>query len=676
MEARCACEERVFATVAAQPCADASLQAVRAVVTRRGRAPCWCRPHDTVLELDGVNLDEWGWARNNADEFVQAMSCRQNFMDIALEWEDLVRIETDKRAFLVRDVNDIAGLPQFLREDMSNAAVHRGYPASTPETGPWLVMHVPAMVEPILRHATQRKFRDFVYSTHARIGYTGGTGDGDTTEMLDKLLGERLKYANLLGFPTYADLAFTLKMGTKQQVYAFLGRLRRESLPVARRQLAELQQFATSQGAGHQLEHFDLEYWRERLLESRLGLSEGYLRDFFQLPTVLDGLFGLLRRLFGVRFVREEAPAESKWDPHVIFYRLVDEDSGVVMSSLFIDPYSRRWRKKPGFAVEPIQHRSTITPLADNFTEAGARKAAVTIVCDFLPPRQEGDVALLTHRDVAKLFHTMGGALRTLLTNTTTGLMADDTYLELDAQSMPAHFLERWAFDKTTLRSMSSHVETGDSLPEPAIDAIVSSRSFHRTISMLRRVFQAQVDLDLHAQYDPNGEMTTQDVAKLIEAEFSVIPPRTRDHELNSWPLHAERGCGLYSDLWSEALAADAFAVFEASGLEDAEAVGGLGRRFRGCILAPAAGRSPAGGLQEFLGRPLSLATFLRAHGVAPGRAGASGEGPAAGFDDYEDIYEDDADFVELEAYDEPEEDGDSAEREDDVEADVPDATG
>merc|ERR1712194_206882 len=110
--------------------------------------------------------------------------------------------------------------------------------------------------------------------------------------------------------------------------------------------------------------------------------------------------------------------------------------------------------------------------------------------------------------------------------------------------------------------------------------------------------------------------------------------------------MHAERGCGLYSDLWSEALAADAFVVFEEKGLDDSEAVGRLGRRFRDCILAPAAGRSPAGGLQEFMGRSLSLSTFLRAYGVVQAEPDGSDEEP--GFDDYEDIYEDDSDFVEL----------------------------
>merc|ERR1712194_744561 len=142
--------------------------------------------------------------------------------------------------------------------------------------------------------------------------------------------------------------------------------------------------------------------------------------------------------------------------------------------------------------------------------------------------------------------------------------------------------------------------------------------------------------------------------------------------------MHAERGCGLYSDLWSEALAADAFVVFEEKGLDDSEAVGRLGRRFRDCILAPAAGRSPAGGLQEFMGRSLSLSTFLRAYGVVQAEPDGSDEEPASGFDDYEDIYEDDSDFVELAEgaegaegalndYDNVEDDGDVVEREDDV---------
>jgi len=211
-------------------------------------------------------------------------------------------------------------------------------------------------------------------------------------------------------------------------------------------------------------------------------------------------------------------------------------------------------------------------------------------------------------------------------------------------------------------------VETGDPLPEPAIQTIGAARTFHGGMKTLRRCSLAQIDLDLHSQYDPNGAMGVYDVAKIIEAEFSVIEPRVEDHELCSSPVNTEHACGMYADLWAEALAADAFSKFEEvlspdeeSGQAE-EAIALLGRRFREAVLAPGGGRAPVGAFRDFLDRSPTFMAFLRHIGLDAGDTDAIDPSRPVGdsvYDSYEDVYEDDDDYIEYEnpeAYADPEE--------------------
>mmetsp|Transcript_48809 Transcript_48809/g.139654 ORF Transcript_48809/g.139654 Transcript_48809/m.139654 type:complete len:877 (-) Transcript_48809:58-2688(-) len=569
-----------------------------------------------LFEQDGVNLQENGIYKDDPGAFLAFIHTRNQLFDLSQDWEMNIANDLAKKSFLVRQREELDGVSDDVFADAAAAAVQAGYPKATPETGPWMVTLDDAMLEPILRQAEGRTFREFVYAARARAAFLGGSGKGDNTPVLAKLLKLRKEYANLIGFSTWADMAFTLKMATMKQAYAFLARLRRESLPAARQELLELQEFAESHGAEYELNHFDVDYWRRRLTEEQLSLHDDYLRQFFPLPHVLDSLFGLLQRLFGVRVAAADGQTQV-WDEHVRFYRLHEEETGALLGSFFLDPYRRRGKKRPGFWVDRIQEYSTVL----GSERHGPRLPAVHIVCDFQNPGP-GQPTLLPHSEVVKLFHVMGGALRHLLSNQTEGIVAGTFGLEADVVELPAFFLERWAHEPAVLRS-ARHFETGDQLPEAAVVTLAAARTFHGGMRLLKRTSMAQVDLDIHAQYEPDGALRPNDVAKLIEAEFTVIPPRVEDHELCSLPIGGERAASLFVGLWAEALAADCFRAFEEAGLDDEQAVANLGRAFRRTLLEPGGGRSPAGALREFLGRPPSFAAFLRHCGL--GAAGGGG---------------------------------------------------
>lgn len=571
-----------------------------------------------LFDHEGINMQKWTGPRKGPgmtwkgwETFTTAFLGLQN---IARDWEANIEKDMEKKAFITRSLELLDGLPEWFFEDAAAGARLAGYDLATKERGPWRVMMEDDKVEMVLKHARSRRLREGVYSNKSRVAFLGGAGEGDNTVLMKVMLDQRMKYANELGYSSWALLEFSTKMSTMNQAYNFLARLRRESLPVAQRELQTLQEFAESKGVTYTLEHYDVDFWRQRLLEEGLGIREAYFRQFFQYPVVLEGLFNLLKRLFGVDVVQADEEAKSwnsVWDEHVHFYRVRDESNGKLVGSFFLDPFRRRGSKDIGFWVHKIQDYSTV------ITDRGQpRLPAVNVVLDLEHPRSDDEPVLLTHGEIVKTFHTFGRALRHLLCRQPEGLVAGVSGMEMEMHDMPAYFLERWAWEPSVVRGMSRHVETGDPLPEPALQVLESSRTFFNGMKVLRRTALAQIDLDLHAQFDPTGAMSYLDVAQIIEAEFSVMPPRESDHVINSLPLHREKGAGLFCDLWAEALAADVFWEFEKVGLDDENHTAMVGRHFMNTLLKPGAGRSPAAMLQDFYNRPTSLGSYMRYAGL------------------------------------------------------------
>jgi len=562
-----------------------------------------------LFEQDGVNLQEFGSFRNSLDETRRFLTTHTQLVNASLAWDQNIREDMAKKSFLVRDPKELEGVPFYVLQDAAAAAVQYGYAKATSEKGPWMITLDDAMLEPILCHARSRALRERLHRARKRVAFLGGMGKGDNAAYLGAMLELRYNYSNILGYANFAEMKFAMKMATLPQAYIFLDRIRQIGMPVARRELRELQDVAQKNGADYEVDHFDIAYWRNQLIEERFSLGDDFLRPYFPLSAVLDGLFGLLRRLFGVEVVAGDGEAPI-WDSNVRFFRVMED--GETLAVFYMDLHRRRGRKRPGFWVDVIQDYSDFL----GFDRDGPRRPAVHVIGDLAPPASGGP-SLLTFGEVGKLFHVMGQALRHLLCRQGEGLVSGVNGLEHDVVELPAHFLERWVFDRQTLRMISRHVETGDPLPDPAIETIVLMRGFHGAIPLLRRAALAQIDLSLHIDLDESGSTAALDTAKLIEAEFSVLPPRMEEQEICGLPINKwDSAVGLYSSLWSEALASDIYAEFEYAGGQGEAAVVELGRQFRKSILEPGGGRNPLASFRDFLGRLPDLGAFFEQNGL------------------------------------------------------------
>jgi len=551
----------------------------------------------------GVGLEGEARERFNA---IQA-----ELAELATRFGNHVLDATRAWALWLREPGEVEGLPQSLLELAAQSARDHGEPGASAEAGPWRIsLDAPSAI-PFLEHARRRDLRERVYSAYIT---RAGEGELDNTPLIRRILELRREEARLLGFASYAELSLDAKMAPGlEAVERTLEELRRPSRAAAERDLEELRAFAAGKGAeeADALALWDVPFWAERLREHRFDYSEEELRPYFPLPVVLDGLFELAGRLFGVTI--EPAELEGRvWHPDVRTFRVRDEQ-GRDLAGFTLDPTSRPAEKRGGAWMDECVGRSRLLAPADR----EVRLPVAHLVCNLSPP-VGGRPACLTFDDVQTLFHEFGHGLQHMLTEVDYGLAAGIRNVEWDAVELPSQFMENWCYEPAILRRISRHVETEESLPDALIEKIRAARTFRAGSAMLRQIYFSCLDLELHARYEPGGSDSPFDVQRRVAESTTVLPPLPEDRFLCSFGHIFGGGyaAGYYSYKWAEILSADAFAAFEEQGLDDDGAVRATGRRFRETVLALGGSRPPMEVFVAFRGREPSPEALLRHSGL------------------------------------------------------------
>ena len=440
-----------------------------------------------------------------------------------------------------------------------------------------------------------------------------GAGRYDNTAVIEDILRLRHEAAQLLGFPSYAEYALADRMARSvPEVLDFLRELARAARASAGAELAELEGFA-----GRPLDPWDITFYSERLQQRRFQVSQEELRDYLPLPRVLDCLFEVAERLYGVRL--QERSDVAVWHPDVRYFELRAPD-GTPLASFYLDACARA-SKRAGAWMDDCVGRKQLD---------GALTLPVAyLVCNSLPP-QGARPALLTHDDVVTLFHEFGHGLHHMLTRIGYPSIAGINGVAWDAVELPSQFMENYAWLPEVLARMGAHATSGEPIPEDKRRALIATRSFHAGLQTLRQVEFALFDMRIHAEYDPARGARLYPLLAEVRAEVAV----TRIPEWNRYPhsfAHIFAGgyaAGYYSYKWAEVLAADAFAAFRGPGAFDHATAS----RFLDSILARGGSRDALAGFVEFRGRKPEIAPLLELHGIAaPARpAAAAPAAPAA----------------------------------------------
>jgi oligopeptidase A len=550
-------------------------------------------------ELSGVGLE--GEKRSRFNEIQLELA------ELSTKFSNHVLDATKAFSLTLTEQDEVDGLPPSLKSLAAQAARAAGEENATPEAGPWRITLDFPSFGPFMQHSTRRDLREKLYKAFIS---RASSGDLDNSPLIERILQLRQEQAKLLGFNSYAELSLASKMAPSiEAVENLLEELRSASYDAAMQEFEELKAFAAAKGADSELKHWDISYWAERQREEKFNFTAEELRPYFPLPQVLDGLFGLVERVFGVTVTAADGQAPV-WHPDVRYFQIADETGAIAY--FYLDPYSRPAEKRGGAWMDDCIGRAKMTEAGTTST----RKPVAYLVCNQTPPVDDKP-SLMTFNEVETLFHEFGHGLQHMLTKVDYAGAAGINNVEWDAVELPSQFMENWCYHRDTLLGMAKHYETGETLPEHYYQKLVAARNYMSGSAMLRQLHFSLVDLELHHRYQPSGSETANDIRNRIAKNTTVLPPLPEDAFLCSFGHIFAGGyaAGYYSYKWAEVLSADAFAAFEESGLEP-EQIAATGKRFRDTVLALGGSKHPMEVFQSFRGREPSTEPLLRHSGL------------------------------------------------------------
>ncbi len=515
----------------------------------------------------------------------------ENVLDATNQWQKQITDETM-----------LAGLPDSARAMAKQTAEQR-------EQEGWLfTLEFPSYIA-VMTYSDRRDLREELYEAYVTRASDRGPHDVgyDNTGIMEEILQLRHEKAKLLGFANYAEYSLSTKMATDpEQVLSFLHDLADRSLGVARQELDELREFAAEEGGIADLQAWDVAYYSEKLKQQRYSLSEEELRPWFPVDRVLEGMFEVVRRLYGINIEQQEDV--DLWEKSVRLFRITDRQ-GELRGQFYTDLYARP-QKRGGAWMDDCITRSR--------TEQGVQTPVAYLTCNFTPPIGE-DPALLTHDEVLTLFHEFGHGLHHMLTQIDFPSVAGIGGVPWDAVELPSQFMENWCWQEEALPLFSGHYQTGAPLPGEKFEQLLASRNFQSGMAMVRQLEFALFDFRMHLEFDPAGPSGQGEQIygplERVRNQVSVMHPPSFNRFPHSFSHIFAGGyaAGYYSYKWAEVLSSDAFSSFEESGIFDQD----TGLRFLSAILEQGGSREPMELFIEFRGREPQIDALLRHSGIA-----------------------------------------------------------
>jgi len=555
------------------------------------------------IETSGINTEQkilterkfrnfiLGGAALKEEERKRFRAISEQLATLSLKFEENVLEETNSFELHITDKEDLAGLPESLIEMASMEAEIRK------KKGWIFTLHFPSYV-PFMQYSENRDLREKMFKAYSSRAFRGN--EFDNTQNTLKIANLRLEISRMLGFSNFAEMILGDRMAdTPEKVEIFLEELYQASKPAALRDFEHIRSFAESLGHKGAIERYDWAYYSEKLKKKLYDIDDEILKPYFSLEKVESAVLGLATRLYGIRFIRNDAI--SVYNPEVKTFEVYDHNNSF-LSIIYID-YHPRPGKNGG---------AWMTSYRDQKNENGKEvRPLISIVANFTRP-SETRPSLLSFNELTTLLHEVGHSLHGMLTKCTyEGLSG--TNVARDFVELPSQFMENFAFEKEWLDSWATHHITGEKIPGEIISKIREASTFNEGYACLRQLSFAFLDIAWHTITNPvDTNISEFESAAMAKTELF---PSIEGLNMSASFGHIFGGgyaAGYYGYKWAEVLDADAFSFFAETGIFNKETAAA----FRKNILEKGGTDKPHDLYFRFRGKEPSIDALLERSGL------------------------------------------------------------
>lgn len=502
--------------------------------------------------------------------------------------------ETNAYRLHITDSSKLEGLPESAIEAAAETAKEKGLEG-------WVFTLQAPSYSPFMSYCKDRELRKELYLAYNTKCAHGG--DTDNQKIVCKLVNGRLELAKLLGYKDYASYVLENRMAENQdRVYNLLNELVEKYKPTALEELDAITQIAKEmEGDDFEIMPWDWAFYSDKLKLKKFNLNAEMLRPYFQVNKVIDGVFNLASKLYGISFKENrEIPV---FHPDVIPFEVYDED-GSFLAVLYTDFYPRDGKRSGAW----------MTSYKEQWVEKDGTNSRphVSITTNFTKPTSTKP-ALLTLGEVETFLHEFGHALHGIFANTKYQSLSG-TNVYWDFVELPSQFMENYAIEKEFLSTFACHYETGENLPEELIQRVIDSRNFNTGYACIRQVSFGLLDMAYYTRTELLDENTDIKDFEQEAWKSTILLPVIPSCCMSTQFGHIMSGgysAGYYSYKWAEVLDADAFSYFKETGIFNRETA----QKFRH-MLSMGGTTSPMDLYVEFRGKQPTILALLQRNGI------------------------------------------------------------
>ena len=540
-------------------------------------------------ELNGFKLGGVGLSKKKRDVF---KSIQSRLSKLSSKFEENILDSINDFTLHIDFKKQVEGIPKEVLNKAKLIAKEQKI------TGWLFTLDFPSYI-PLMQYADNRNLRKTMYKAYATKASGSFNKKLDNGPIINEILLLKKELASLLSYKNYAEMSLSTKMATSSmEVIKFLNKLAKKSKSHALQDIKDLKEIATTYNID-EIEAWDIAYLSEKIKEKKFKFSDLEVKNYFSKPNVLNGLFQLVKKLYGVKI---KILKTNVWHKDVEFYEISNSKNQSI-GHFYLDLYARK-NKRGGAWMDDARARF-------KFSDSSATPVAF-LTCNFSGPTK-GKPAYFTHDEVITLFHEFGHGLHHLLTEINHYSASGIKNVEWDAVELPSQFMENYCWEWSVIRNMTCHAETKKVMPKKLFNKMIAAKNFQSGMQTLRQVEFSLFDILLHSTYEPKTKKFLDLLEKVRDDVAVVRPPKwNRFPHSFSHIFAGGYAAGYYSYKWAEVLSADVYSLFEEQGVFSKT----TGNKFRREVLAKGGSRTAIESFKAFRGRKPKIDALLKHSGL------------------------------------------------------------